>query len=89
VLHTEHICVERMPQVSAATLLVRGSYAGLPGARGELEEWIGRAGFAAAGPLRMLYLQFGAEAELRVPRAFVVGNAADYLTELQLPIQAI
>ncbi len=40
----------------------------------------------AAGPLRVLYLQFGAEAELRVPRGYVVASSADYVTELQLPV---
>jgi DNA-binding transcriptional MerR regulator len=40
----------------------------------------------AAGPLRIIYLQFGAEPELRVPQGYVVDRAADFVTELQLPV---
>jgi hypothetical protein len=40
------------------------------------------------GPLRVLYLQFGAEAELRVPEGWVVRSEAEFLTELQLPVAA-
>jgi hypothetical protein len=38
------------------------------------------------GPARILYLQFGAEAELRLPRGYVVERDADFLSELQLPV---
>jgi hypothetical protein len=33
-----------------------------------------------------LYLQFGADADLKLPRGWVVERAADLVTELQLPI---
>lgn len=39
-----------------------------------------------AGPLRILYLQFGAEADLRLPRGWTVDRHEDFVTELQLPI---
>jgi hypothetical protein len=37
--------------------------------------------------MRILYLQFGAEPELRVPRGYVVERDADFVTELQLPVR--
>jgi hypothetical protein len=45
-----------------------------------------RAGLEPAGPMRVLYLQFGAEPELRVPAGYVVERDADFVTELQQPI---
>jgi hypothetical protein len=34
----------------------------------------------------VLYLQFGAEAELRLPRQYLVSAAASLLTEIQVPL---
>jgi hypothetical protein len=36
--------------------------------------------------MRILYLQFGADPGLRLPRGWVVERSADFLTELQLPV---
>jgi len=33
------------------------------------------------------YLQFGAEADLRLPSAYLVERSADLVTELQVPIE--
>lgn len=44
------------------------------------------AGHAPAGPLRILYLQFGAERDLRLPGGWTVERDDDFVTELQLPI---
>jgi DNA-binding transcriptional MerR regulator len=76
----------RLPAVRAATVLVGGGYGALPDARLALERWVSAAGMAATGPLRIRYLQFGAERELAVPPAYVVDRPDDYLTELQLPV---
>jgi hypothetical protein len=64
----------------------RGSYDGVAAARTALERWVAAAGLAPAGPMRTLYLQFGAEAELRLPPGWVVERDADLITELQLPV---
>jgi hypothetical protein len=64
----------------------RGPYDGIAAARRALETWSAAAGLIAAGPLRIIYLQFGAEPELKVPRGYVVDRAADLVTELQLPV---
>jgi len=80
------IVQRRLPAVRAATAIVRGPYERVGEARSALERWVAVAGLEPAGPLRILYLQFGAEAELRVPRGYVVDRAADFVTELQLPV---
>jgi hypothetical protein len=35
---------------------------------------------------KTVYLQYGASSDLRLPRGFVVDGAADYVTEVQLPV---
>jgi DNA-binding transcriptional MerR regulator len=80
------IAYRRLPAVRAATIIQRGPYDRLPAARRALEGWVERTGQRVTAPLRILYLQFGAEPELGVPPGYVVDRAADYLTELQLPI---
>jgi len=83
---TDRIGVGRLPASRAATILHHGGYDSLPEARADLVAWVTAAGHAPAGPLRILYLQFGAEPELRLPRGWTVERDADFVTELQLPI---
>jgi DNA-binding transcriptional MerR regulator len=85
---TARIAFRRLPPVRAATILHRGAYASLPDAIETLTGWVTAAGHEPAGSLRILYLQFGAEADLRLPRGWTVDDAADYVTELQLPIRS-
>jgi DNA-binding transcriptional MerR regulator len=83
---TERIGVERLPACQAATLLHRGDYDTLPSAGAALVSWAQTAGYRPDGPMRTLYLQFGAEPELRLPRGWVVQRATEFVTELQLPV---
>ena len=76
----------RLPACRAASVIHRGGYGSLADARRTLARWVEAAGLTPAGPLRVLYLQFGAEPELRVPGAFLVERDADFVTELQLPV---
>jgi len=76
----------RLPAVRAATVLHRGSYASLDATRRALLEWMASTGLVPAGSLRVLYLQFGAEADLRLPSRYLVDRAADLVTELQVPL---
>jgi DNA-binding transcriptional MerR regulator len=76
----------RLPACRAASVILHGSYAGLPQMRHALDEWIRAAGLRPAGRLRILYLQFGAEPELGVPARFLVARSADLVTELQQPL---
>ncbi len=76
----------RLPAVRAATVIHHGSYARLAETRRALERWVVAAGFSVAGPLRVLYLQFGGEPELALPTDYLVDRSADFVTELQLPV---
>ena len=83
-------CVEDVP----AMLRKHGDWMELGGADenkpakdGTLEAWARAAGEEPVAPMRTLYLQFGAEPELRLPRGWVVDRAADLVTELQLPVR--
>ena len=87
ITETERIAYERLPAGRVASVIHRGSYAGLAEARRALGRWVTQAGLTPSGPLRILYLQFGAEAELRVPAGYVVERDADFVTELQQPIK--
>jgi effector-binding domain-containing protein len=81
------IGVATLPAIRAAAVLHRGPYEGLPAVEGSVRAWAAAAGFGEAGPVRTLYVQFGAEAELRVPRRYLVDRASDLVTELQLPVE--
>lgn len=83
---TERIQTRRLPGCQAATLLHRGDYDTLPTAMATLRAWAAAAGYGPTGPMRTLYLQFGAEPELRLPRGWVVDRATEFVTELQLPV---
>ena len=84
---TARIGFRRLPACRVATILQRGSYDRVVRARTTLIRWVSEAGLQINGPLRIIYLQFGAEPELAVPRDYIVARSADYLTELQLPVR--
>ncbi len=83
---TDRIGYRRLPAVRVASIIHRGAYEGVADARRALLRWVESAGLATVAPMRTIYLQFGAEAELRVPPGYVVDQAADFVTELQLPV---
>ena len=83
---TDRIRYRRLPAVRVASVIHRGPYAGVAQARRALESWVAVDGLTTAGPMRTLYLQFGAEPDLRLPPGYVVRDAADFVTELQQPI---
>jgi len=83
---TGRIGFRRLPACRAATLIVRGSYDLVREGRGALERWVEAAGLQPTGPLRIIYLQFGAEPELRLPPGYLVADDADLVTEVQLPV---
>lgn len=83
---TPSIATRRLPRIRAATALVRGPYEALGPTRRALDAWVAAAGLTVAGPLRILYLQFGAEADLRLATDYLVDHDADFVTELQQPV---
>ena len=82
----DRIAVTRLPAVRVASIIHRGPYAGLVGAGATLDAWIAASGWQPSGTRIVRYLQFGADAALRVPRAWLVDRAADLVTELQQPV---
>jgi DNA-binding transcriptional MerR regulator len=80
------LITRRLPAVRAATILHHGAYSGLEARRETLRRWIAASGLSVAAGERVLYLQFGAERELRVPPPYVVERAIDLVTELQQPL---
>ena len=83
---TDRIAIHPLPAARVVTVLHRGGYGTLPAARTMLERWVAAAGLTPSDGLRILYLQFGAEPDLRLPRAWTVERDDDFVTELQLPV---
>ncbi len=83
---TDRIDYRRLPACRAASIIHRGSYAGIAAARRALAAWVEGAGLTPDGPMRTVYLQFGADPQLRVPAGYVVQRDEDFVTELQQPV---
>jgi DNA-binding transcriptional MerR regulator len=83
----EGLDVRRLPAVQAGTLLHRGSYETFGATERILREWVDASGLRPLGGYRIVYLQFGAEADLRLPANYVVDTDAALLTELQIPVR--
>ena len=81
------LSVRRLPAVRAATLLHRGSYATFDATEASLRDWVAASGLERLGGHRIVYLQFGAEDDLRLPANYVVSSDAELLTELQILVQ--
>lgn len=73
--------VERM-----ACVVHRGGYAGLPGLLQRMLRWLEQTGERPGGPIREVYLRFGAEPELGLPREYLTDERANLVTELQVPL---
>jgi DNA-binding transcriptional MerR regulator len=84
---TATITYRRLPAARVASVIHRGSYRGVTEVRAALVRWVEAAGHVPTGPMRTIYLQFGADPELRVPPGWVVERDEDFVTELQLPVE--
>ncbi len=84
---TDRIAYQRLPAARVASVIHRGPYGGIAGAREALLRWVEASGLEPAGPMRTLYLQFGADPALRLPPDWVVERSEDLVTELQLPVE--
>ncbi len=83
---TERISYRRLPAARVASVIHRGPYSGVAAARAALLRWVEASGMSTAGPMRTLYLQFGADPALRLPPGWVVERSEDLVTELQQPV---
>lgn len=81
------LAIRELPRCRAATVLHRGDYSTLPETATSLSQWMVATGLHGSEPMRILYLRFGAESDLRLPQAFLAGSDDEFLTELQIPIR--
>jgi effector-binding domain-containing protein len=79
-------CCELPGAERMACAMHSGGYAEIDRAAAALLLWAERSGLAPAGPLREVYLRFGADDSLGLPPLFLAATADEYLTELQLPV---
>lgn len=72
---------------TAGALVYGGAYRQTPHLFTRLARWIDANGGEIGGPLREVYLRFGAsQSGYRLPDRVLAANAADYVTELIAPI---
>lgn len=86
---SERVTVRELPGVPAmACVVYEGSYERGLEALHALSVWVETNGYEVVGPMREVYLRFGAdEAEtLRLPKAFLAESARDFVTEIQMPV---
>jgi DNA-binding transcriptional MerR regulator len=71
----------------AACITFGGPYSQSDAVLRSLRAWIASAGTRAGGPRREVYHRFGADlAGYRLPPYRLAGDAADYVTEVQIPV---
>lgn len=83
---TDEVEYRRLPAIRAASVIHRGPYSRITAARAALERWVAAAGLEHTGPMRTLYLQFGADPGLGIPSGWTVDSDELFVTELQLPV---
>jgi DNA-binding transcriptional MerR regulator len=86
---TERIAVRHIRGCETmACLVYTGGYHQTDYAVGTMREWADALGWSPRGPLREVYLRFGADhAEtLGLPLRFLADAEEDYVTEVQLPV---
>lgn len=80
------VTTRRLPGGRMAAILHRGPYRTLGSTHDALMRWVAAAGLRQGGPVRTVYLQFGADPALEVPAPFLAARSADLLTEIQVPV---
>jgi DNA-binding transcriptional MerR regulator len=86
---TDRIKVREVQGGPMACVVYTGSYSKTPEVLTTLLLWLQQHNYAIAGPLREVYLRFGADnvEKLNLPAAFLASESASYVTELQLPVR--
>lgn len=86
---TESIQVREMPAISTAACVVHsGSYAMLYQAYNSLLSWIEGNQYRMLGPIREVYLRYGADGlGFNLPPTYLEENADQFVTELQLAVE--
>ncbi len=86
---SEAVGVREMPGLERAACVVHtGSYGTLYQAYNALLSWIEASGYHMQGPIREVYLRYGADGlGFDLPPTYVAESSDEYVTELQLPIE--
>lgn len=86
---SESIRVRKTPQQSNVACVVHvGNYSNIYQAYNTLLNWIDVNGYRMKGPVREVYLQYGAEGlGFDLPRTYLADTSDQYVTELQLVVR--
>jgi DNA-binding transcriptional MerR regulator len=86
---TDTIHVHKLPGIpSAACVVHTGSYATLYQAYNALLRWIETNNYRIAGPIREVYLRYGADGlGFELPPTYLAADSNQYVTELQLSVE--
>lgn len=82
--------IRTLPAIpSAACVAYAGSYDQWAAVMRRLLSWLQARRLSPAGPIREVFLQFGAREQERshIPHAYLVEKQADFLTEMQIPVR--
>jgi len=87
---SERVKVHEMPGAEAmACVIHRGGYDSLDQAYNALLTWVEANGYRIAGPNREVYLRGHTDSGLDYPEAHVTDDPAEYVTELQFPVEKV
>lgn len=81
-----NVTSRRLPSTRAATLLHHGPYETFGATRARFDRWLDGSGYERNGPLRIVYLRFGAESDLDLDPRHLTTTPTDLLTELVQPV---
>jgi DNA-binding transcriptional MerR regulator len=81
------VASRRLPGGRFASAIHHGPYEEMQPVIDGLQRWVSAAGVSGTGPMRVIYLRFGAEPELAVPAEYLASQDADFVTEVQIPVR--
>ncbi|MCA9931949.1 MAG: MerR family transcriptional regulator [Anaerolineales bacterium] len=84
------IHIHELPGAQMACVVHTGRYDTLPNAWQALMGWIDAHPYKIVGPTRELFLRFGANQDnYELPPAYIAHSAAEFVTEIQIPVEEI
>lgn len=76
--------------VAMGCITYRGPYEQTPILYSQLLQWLARSGMRMSGPLREVYHRYGADQiGYRLPACVLTNDSAEYVTELQAPLEGV
>ena len=85
----EMIRVRQLPRMSTVACIVHvGEYSDIYQAYNSLLTWIEANGYLMKGPIREVYLQYGADGlDFELPPTYLANDKHEYVTELQISVE--